>query len=633
MKCSEYEILINDLADGTISEADNARLNEHIHACKSCSKELQNTLLLLDKVSALPLEIEPRRDLWPGIEEAINSKKVEFKQITDNYFSFQSNTEKTREPETEDTKTLTPYLKYGIAAAIVAACLLASVPFILNLNNSGQNLAALDSYWQVSKIKGSPKVMDSQVIFTTDSVKTGEWIVTDDSSQAMLHIANIGNITIDPRSKVKVLSNNSGEKKIMLEYGTISAELKPGQKDFFVESRSATAFDDGSTYTYTVDTSGDGIVYVKSGLVTLIANGRESMVPAGKMCITKAGVGPGTPYNQDASPELKQALINYDFKNGGSAALNKILSTARKTDATTLINLLPRVSAGEKEMVYTKLASFVPPPPNLPKDSIPKLDDFKELNEWMTRVQDEINKEMEENMAKLNEIIKEQMGNSFKANTPEMQKELQEKIDIYMQKANEIMEKQMDKMSIHENLLEKQMEKLNEHLSKEFNYNYNFNFDEKEFEKEMERAGREIERSMRIYERDMEREQERMERELERQQEQIEREQERIEREQERMTEQQQREVERQQREVERQQEQVEREIEQQQREIERQQEQIEREIEQQQRQIEQEQERHEREQEQMEREQERIEREQERIEREQENEQRRLEHEYEESY
>lgn len=623
MKCSEYEILINDFADGTISEADNARLNEHIHTCKACSRDLQNTLLLMDKVSGLPLEIQPRKDLWPKIEEAIDAKKVEFKQITDNYFSFQSNNEKPAESENDDTKTLTPYLKYGIAAAIVIACLLASVPFILNLNNSGQDLASLDSYWQVSKIKGSPKVMDSQVILTMDSVKTGEWIVTDDSSQAMLHIANIGNITIDPRSKVKVLSNNSGEKKIMLEYGTINAELNPGQKDFFVESKSATAFDNGSTYSYTVDTSGDGIVYVKSGLVTLEANGRESMVPAGKMCITKAGVGPGTPYNEDAPAELKQALLNYDFKNGGSAALNKVLSSARKTDATTLINLLPRVSAGEKEMVYTKLASFVPPPPNFPKDSIPKLDNFKSLNEWMSKVQDEISKEMEENMEKLNEMLKEQMGNSFKANTPEMQKELQDKIDIYMQKANEIMEKQMNNLDLHENLLEKQMEKLNEHLSKEFNYNYNYKFDEKEFEKEMERAGRELERSMRFYERDMEREQERLERELERQQEQIERDLEHQQREIERQQRETERQIEEQEREIERQQRETERQIEHQQREIERQQRETERQIEEQQREVERQQRETER---QIEEQQREIEREQKRIEEEIEREQEKLE-------
>ena len=56
-------------------------------------------------------------------------------------------------------------------------------------------------------------------------------------------------------------------------------------------------------------TQGASLLHVTSGWVALQLKDRESMVPAGAACATRPGIGPGTPYFEDASQTFRTALI------------------------------------------------------------------------------------------------------------------------------------------------------------------------------------------------------------------------------------------------------------------------------------------------------------------------------------
>ena len=107
------------------------------------------------------------------------------------------------------------------------------------------------------------------------------------------------------------------------------------------------------------------------------------MVPSGAACQTRPGIGPGTPYFEDASPEFRQALTTIDFGGNPSdrTAIDSLLNNARTRDTLTLWHLLERVNPEERVKVYDRIASFVPPPEGVTRDGILKLDPSM-LNKW-----------------------------------------------------------------------------------------------------------------------------------------------------------------------------------------------------------------------------------------------------------
>src|SRR6185295_11964349 len=105
---------------------------------------------------------------------------------------------------------------------------------------------------------------------------------------------------------------------------------------FFVDTPSAVAADLGCAYTLEVDDQGASKLSVTSGWVALELKDRESIVPAGASCDTRPGVGPGTPYFDDAPSVLREALKTVDFNPDASvrsAALPWILDQARPRDS------------------------------------------------------------------------------------------------------------------------------------------------------------------------------------------------------------------------------------------------------------------------------------------------------------
>jgi hypothetical protein len=134
----------------------------------------------------------------------------------------------------------------------------------------------------------------------------------------------------------------------------------------------------GCAYTLHVDDSGAGFVRTSMGWVGFKLNGHESFIPAGAACATRPKVGPGTPYFEDAAPELRAALARFDFEDTTARQrgddLAVVLSTSRRRDTLTLWHLLPRVEERERVLVFDRLRALAPPPPGVTKEGILQLD-------------------------------------------------------------------------------------------------------------------------------------------------------------------------------------------------------------------------------------------------------------------
>ncbi len=267
--------------------------------------------------------------------------------------------------------------------------------------------------WNVATLEGAPQI-GATPVGKTGRLVVGEWLETDAKSRAMLDIGLIGEIEVKPNSLLRVVRADVSDHRIALDRGKIFARIWAPPRLFTVETPSARAVDLGCVYTLEVDASGASLLYVDVGLVTLEDHGRESLVPAGAMCLTRRGAGPGTPYYQDASEKLKQALHRFDIAlsaptsgveggiaggitggvqgvvSGGVAggveggvgggiesakkvredALATVLSESRKQDALTLWHLLARVSGEEQLRIYDRMAQLVPPPAGVTREGI-----------------------------------------------------------------------------------------------------------------------------------------------------------------------------------------------------------------------------------------------------------------------
>jgi hypothetical protein len=225
-------------------------------------------------------------------------------------------------------------------------------------------------YYEVLRLEGSPQVGAAR-LNATGRLQIGQWLTTDSSSRARIHVASLGDVDIDPNTRIQLVEARETEHRLLLQRGVLHARIWAPPRSFFVNTPFAQAVDLGCTYTLEVDDDGTGVLRVTSGWVALEHQGRESFVPAGAMCLTHPGVGPGTPYRSDASSRLQTALEKVDWGfDSRAAALAVVLSEARKEDSFTLWHLLACSSGAERLLVYDRLAQLVPPPAGVTREGV-----------------------------------------------------------------------------------------------------------------------------------------------------------------------------------------------------------------------------------------------------------------------
>jgi FecR protein len=227
--------------------------------------------------------------------------------------------------------------------------------------------------WQVVRLDGSPSV-GSKRVADIGRIVVGEWLQTDASSRARIGIGEIGSVEVEPNSRVRLLAAKPNENRIALARGEISAVVSAPPRLFFVDTPASTAVDLGCAYKMKTDESGAGLLRVSVGWVALEWKGRESLVPAGASCRTRPGVGPGTPYFEDASQALQAALAEFDFEKGGAGALETVRRESRLKDTLTLLHLLSRTDPGNRILVFDRMVELAPLPPGVSREKVLQLD-------------------------------------------------------------------------------------------------------------------------------------------------------------------------------------------------------------------------------------------------------------------
>lgn len=237
-------------------------------------------------------------------------------------------------------------------------------------------------FWEVVRLNGNPRIGSSRIA-EKGRLGVGQWLETDGNSRAQIEVGSIGQVEIDPNTRVRLVETKVTEHRLELAQGKMSAKIWAPPRLFFVDTPSAIAADLGCAYTLEVDNEGGGLLHVTSGWVALQLKDRESIVPAGASCATRRGIGPGTPYFDDASQAFRNALSKLDFEKDADVktSLEIVLTEARPRDTLTLWHLLYRLEGKDREQVFERMALLAPPPEDVTREGVLGLDE-KMLHLW-----------------------------------------------------------------------------------------------------------------------------------------------------------------------------------------------------------------------------------------------------------
>ncbi|MEP6717881.1 MAG: FecR domain-containing protein [bacterium] len=351
--------------NGETASEHSRRIAEHLIACNRCREQFEEIKLGV-KLAERLLQLSAPESLWGDLQvqlDAADTRAAPRPFISKRKLTFRS-------------------LRWAAVAA--ALLLITGIGAFYFYPRQSQ------PFWEVVRLDGSPRIA-SWPIDDKGRLALGQWLETDSSSRAQIEVGSIGEVEIDTNTRVRLVTAKPTEHRLELARGKMSARISAPPRLFFVDTPSAVAADLGCAYTLEVDDDGAGILHVTMGWVALQLKDRESMVPAGASCATRPGIGPGTPYFEDASATFRLALSKFDFEpeNKGWSkipTLDVLLDQARARDSLTLWHLLSRVEGTDRERVYDRLAVLVAPPQGVTRAGVLQLNE-EMLRRWRDKME------------------------------------------------------------------------------------------------------------------------------------------------------------------------------------------------------------------------------------------------------
>src|SRR5262245_2427086 len=126
--------------------------------------------------------------------------------------------------------------------------------------------------FEVARLDGEPRI-ESTALSGAGRIAVGQTLVTNAASRARVSVSTIGNVTIDPNSRLRLVDTRDGRHQLALDRGTLHASITAPPGQLIVDTPSARATDLGCEYTLHVDEGGTGVIGVTAGWVPFDRNG------------------------------------------------------------------------------------------------------------------------------------------------------------------------------------------------------------------------------------------------------------------------------------------------------------------------------------------------------------------------
>ena len=207
----------------------------------------------------------------------------------------------------------------------------------------------------------SPSAQDKRTL------RRGEFIETGPGQSARIAVAELGQLTLDANSLLRVgdASEIDGEHYLRLERGAATASIFASPRIFQLGTPGGIAVDLGCVYRAEIEADGQTRIAVIAGAVSLEASGEQVYVPQGASVWAHSEQGLGTPIQDESDPEIRRIVRELDA--GASLpidgeAFHRLLELARPADSLSIWHLMNR-ARGNDRMIFAKLlANLVPKP-------------------------------------------------------------------------------------------------------------------------------------------------------------------------------------------------------------------------------------------------------------------------------
>lgn len=466
MNCSQVQEYFDEFYNNELNSETKDLVQQHLNDCKECTSEYLAFLKLKEQASSLKKEVMPPKQIFEKIEKEISQKNkmqndVKITTLSNNILTINFTDDK-KETESKKSSFLTKNWYWFASAAVVL--LIAS---IVLLNYKARNFVSVEemSNWKLINLRGEAFINGVK----SNTVNVGDWIQTDSASSVVLKIANVGDISIEPNSKVRFVQSDGQMSRIEVLYGTVNTTTSQADK-FVLHSNNMKVQDKGGSYSFKVDEKGNGVIFVNNGIANVESGNKSAVVTDGKFCLYKPEYGVGIPFRKDASKEFQNALFSYDFSNGGMQSVYYAVANAAPEDYTSLMNLIPRVDERTKYLVLNKLGKLVPQAlPTINIDSLAEYNDDNlenSLKDLHGKIKVEMNFDKEELRKEMDELAKDLA-------------EMKINIKIDAKKIAEDIRREMNNLKIELKDMRNNMYDTNE-----FKYYYK-DFDKAEFQKDM----------------------------------------------------------------------------------------------------------------------------------------------------
>jgi hypothetical protein len=239
--CWHYGRLLPAYLDSELDAGTQRKVAIHLESCNHCRDQFESMSFASRLGKEFSIEVKVPWGLPPSLKKRLN-----------------------RQPSINTHKRRKKQLILIPAAALLLIC--------FGLGAFWFYTQQRESYWQVARLDGKPRIGSSS-IGQTGNLAVGQWLETDASSRARIDVADIGYLEVAANSRIGLLKTGSKEHRLSLERGRIHARIWAPPRLFFVETPSATAVDYGCEYTLDVDDSGNSLLNVTEGWVSLSLTG------------------------------------------------------------------------------------------------------------------------------------------------------------------------------------------------------------------------------------------------------------------------------------------------------------------------------------------------------------------------
>ena len=390
MDDKHYKNGLSAFVNQELSKEDRQLIAEHLLLCDDCRRE-HDTIKLGAAFGGTLRQFDAPNEVWMNIADTLDGRNISAMGLIPDAPSLRFNRwaafaatafavsvlsivayVKLFGPETTHVRYKDQGLPQGsqpIASSSQSINGAIVPPSATDANSNQQTDQPVLATWKVETIAGTPKIGDS----VASTIGVGQLLETDAKSSARIEVADIGTVDIAPNSRVMLAGTGENEHRLSLERGKLHAKIFAPPRLFVVDTPSGKAVDLGCEYTLQVDKNGNSVLHVTSGFVALERGGRESIVPAGMMCMMR-GKGLGTPFSAETSSTFRRALEQFDFSGGGSKAVSAIVAEADYYDMFTLWHMLSRVPKKDRGVVYEALSQQVKPPAGVTREGVESLD-------------------------------------------------------------------------------------------------------------------------------------------------------------------------------------------------------------------------------------------------------------------